>query len=78
MKDLSAKLKQLYLMYYPYKHDLNLGNMLKVKIEVSMLQLLQDPSQNNHLTKQNIETLSNSIVEDLLKNISIVKEIIIK
>lgn len=43
-----------------------------------MLQLLQDPSQNNHLTKQNIETLSNSIVEDLLKNISIVKEIIIK
>lgn len=40
MKDLSTKLKQLYLIYYPYKHDLNLGNLLKVKIEMSILQLL--------------------------------------
>lgn len=31
MKDLSVKLKQLHLMYYPYKHDLSLGKMLRVK-----------------------------------------------
>lgn len=54
MKDLSTKLKQLYLIYYPYKHDLSLGNMLRTKTEVSILQLLEDPSQSSRLPKEQI------------------------
>lgn len=65
-------------MYYPFKHELNLINLLKVRVQAAILQMFEDSKQTSNQQSGQLEALQKSIVDELFKSISLLKEIIIK